>query len=180
MSDWETMQPATATPPQTATPGGPVLIPNSPEWIAERDKRLLAWQAAKEALAVAKEGEMSLRTAAASFMLPEDQRKSGVNNVELGNGYVAKLTHKINYNIVGANEAVETVQDEIEKVGNEGAFLADRLIKWTPELSLTEYKALDMANPSHVKIKALVDTVLETKSGAPTLEIKEPKASLNG
>jgi hypothetical protein len=34
--------------------------------------------------------------------------------------------------------------------------------------------------PVHAKIKALVDSILEITPGAPTLEIEEPKAKLNG
>lgn len=173
MNDWHTMQP----PAEAAAP-----VEGSPEWIAERDKRLLAWKAAQDQLAAAKELEMSLREGVGEFVFPTDKRKSGVNNHDLGNGYTLKLGHKLNYNLVGKPETsdrnadVEAAMDRIEALGNEGAFLADRLIKWKPELSVSEYKELDADNPTHKAIKAIIDEILEIKPGAPSLEIREPKA----
>lgn len=163
-------------------PATPAPQPGSPEWIAERDARLLAWKTAQETLSAAKEREMELREGVGEFVFPVALRKSGVNNHELGNGYVLKLGHKLNYNLVGKPETtdrnadIETALERIEALGNEGAFLADRLVKWKPELSVSEYKELDVSNPTHKAIKAIIDEVLEIKPGAPSLEIKEPKA----
>ena len=100
--------------------------------------------------------------------------KEGVNNFVIGNGMTLKAKHTINYTLKETKEGAETsaILDQIEKLGNEGSFLAERLVSWKPDLSLKEYKELDPANnDTHKQIKALVDTVLTTKPGMPTLEV---------
>ena len=48
-------------------------------------------------------------------------------------------------------------------------WLAPRIVKWKAELSTSEYKKLE---PEHKKI---VDKLLVTSYGLPTLEVIEPK-----
>lgn len=175
MSDtWHNMTPA--NPPVDPS----TLAPGSAEWIAHRDTLLLNWKNSQDVLAKAKESEMELRTAVADFVFPVASRKPGVNNYDLGNGYTLKLGHKINYSFGDeSNEAIESRMDRIEAVGNVGAVLIDRLIRTKYEPSLTEYKALGDTNDEKT-IKAIIDEMLVSKPGAPSLEIKEPKAKLNG
>src|SRR5687768_3751498 len=119
----------------------------------ERDALLVQWQAAKKALDDAKDTEADLRQKGVAALKPT--KDSGTEYAELGAGYRAKMVLKLNYGFgESTNDQVEAMLDEIEKIGNEGAFLADRLVKWKPELSVTEYKALDPENESHAKIKA--------------------------
>jgi hypothetical protein len=161
-----------------------VLTPGSPEWCAKRDEKLLAWDASKKALEVAKETEMNLRKEVGEFVFPTDGRKEGVNNHELGNGYTLKLGHKVNYKLVGPNDKIIEVEERAEKVGNEGKFIIERLITWKADISVTEYKKLktdaNEGSETAKEILKIVDEVVETSSGAPSLEIKEPKAKLNG
>lgn len=145
---------------------------------AARDLLLKAWNDAKGVLERAKESEMSIRKAVAAYVFPTP--KEGVNNHELGGGYVLKMGHKLNYNITAPNEAVDKAEDEAAKLGNEGTFLFERVITWTPNFSKSEYNKLDPALPAHAGVKKLVDGLLEIKPGTPSLEIKEPKAKLNG
>jgi hypothetical protein len=65
---------------------------------------------------------------------------------------------------------IEKALSKIEKDGESGELIAERLVKWTPELSLTEYKQLSD------KYRKIIDDVIITSEGTPTLEIKEPKA----
>lgn len=58
----------------------------------------------------------------------------------------------------------------MKKDGEAGELIAERLIKWTPELSLTEYKQLSD------KYRKIIDDVITASEGMPTLEIVEPKA----
>jgi hypothetical protein len=134
---------------------------------AERDALLLAWDEAKKNLEVAKEREIIARKAAfsACFEAPRE----GVNTLELGNGYSAKGTYKVNYLLDKDVTKVEKVLDKIAAMGAEGAVIADRLVKWSADLSLTEYRQLD------AKYKKVFDTIVTTREGAPTLEIKAPK-----
>ncbi len=48
--------------------------------------------------------------------------------------------------------------------------MAPMLVKWTPTLSVSNFKKLSEAEQAHF------DKALEIKDGAPTLEIKAPKA----
>lgn len=145
------------------------------EYLAERDRLLVDWQAKKAALEVAKEQEMEARKLAVMFM--HDPSKSGTTeNVELGGGYKATMKVPVRYGFIQNAEGrtdkakIEKALAKIEKDGEAGELIAERLIKWTPELSLTEYKQL----PD--KYRKIIDDVIITSEGTPTLEIKEPKA----
>lgn len=145
------------------------------EYIAERDRLLIDWQNKGAALAAAKEQEMTARKLAVMFM--HDPSKTGTTeNVELGNGYKAKMKVPVRYGFIQNSEGrtdkkrIEKALGWIESDGEAGELVADRLIKWTPELSLTEYKQL----PD--RFKKIIDEVIVTSEGTPTLEIVEPKA----
>lgn len=141
----------------------------------ERDKLIIAWQEADKALAAAKEREMELRTTTFEYLFPNAE--VGTNTYELGKGYEVKGVRKLNYNLANGQGETEAALDAIAKLGNEGQFIAERLVGWTPKLSLTEYKKLEPdANPTHKRIKEIIDGVLTITDGAPTLEVKEPKA----
>ena len=139
----------------------------------ERDNEILAWQAAQEALNNAKALELELRNKVAARNFPNAE--VGTNNLELGLGYKLKMVRKLNYNLTNNEGQTERALNEIEKLGNEGKFLAERLVGWTPKLSLTEYNRLEASNPTHAKIKAIIDAVLTVTDGTPTLEVVAPK-----
>lgn len=144
-------------------------------------KQLIAqWEHAKVVLEKAKNSEMDARKLVGSYVFPVAGRKEGVNNAELSDGRTVKLGHKLNYKLVGDNEKIEKVEDACEAIGNEGSFLVERIITWEAKFSKSEYNKLQADNPTHVKVKAEIDKVLEISEGTPSLEIKEPKAKLNG
>jgi hypothetical protein len=144
-------------------------------------KQLIAqWDNAKAVLERAKNSEMEARLMVGNYMFPVGGRKEGVNNEELSDGRVAKLGHKVNYKLKGDNDKIDEVIERCEKVGNEGAFLIERIITWEAKFSVGEYKKLEADNPTHQKVKKEIDTILEISNGTPSLEIKEPKAKLNG
>ena len=148
----------------------------SPAWVVKRDALLAAWEASKTALETAKADEMAARKAFVDFSFDPNKRE-GTERIELHNGYEAKAVKKLNYTFksydpeIEVADAVDITLQKLEATGPEGKFIANRLVKWTPSLSLSEYR--DLA-PQY---KAIVDTVIETKEGAPTLEIVAPKGS---
>lgn len=143
-------------------------------------KKLVAQhEAAKAVLEAAKNSEMEARLMVGNYAFPVAGRKEGVNNLELSDGRVVKLGHKVNYKLSGDNEAVEKAEDAIDAIGNEGSFLRERIITWEAKFSKSEYNKLDTSNPTHAKVKAEIDKVLEVSNGTPSLEVKEPKAKLN-
>ncbi len=131
-----------------------------------RDELLLRWAKLKTELEKVKTLEMELRKYIVKSMFPNS--KEGTNNLELGNGYKLKVDIKYNYKI--DNEKIDGVLEEIAKTGNEGHVIAERLIKWAPSLSLTEYR-----NIINKDIKKKIDSILTITDGAPTLSIIEPK-----
>lgn len=95
-------------------------------------------------------------------------KKSGTERIELANGYEAKAVKKVNYNL--NQDLVNDCLDAIENIGGaEGKIIAERLVKWKADLSMTEYKLLDP------KYKVLIDKAITTTDGAPSLEIVAPK-----
>lgn len=154
---------------------GEINVYTEAEFVAKRDSILKAWEASKLALEVAKETEMKLRKEAVNFAF-DQTKESGTERIELGGGWQAKAVKKVNYGWVKNGEKVDKhkiddVLDMIEKTVENGGLIAERLVKWTPDLSLTEYKLLPEA------AKALIDTVIITSDGAPTLEIIPPKGT---
>jgi len=139
-----------------------------------RDQLLISWQEAKEVLEKAKEAEMFLRKRVVDFAF-DPNKQSGTENVELGNGYKLKAVKTLRYGFIKNAEnkldkaAIDKALAKIEKDGAVGELIAERLVKWTPDLSLSEYKLLSD------KHKAIIDSVIVTTEGSPTLEIVEPK-----
>jgi hypothetical protein len=156
------------------------LVKGSPEWLAERDRILAAWEKAKVDLEKAKADEMDRRKEFVKFAF-DNEKLSGTERIPLSNGYEAKAVKKLNFKFVSDVEGVEALDaldaalTEIENVGPEGKFVAERLVRWSADLSLTEYKLLEKGGEFGVKVKSIIDRVIETTEGAPTLEIIPPK-----
>lgn len=140
-----------------------------------RDYLLTTWQAKKAELEVAKEQEMIWRKKAVDFAF-DDEKDSGTERIDLGNGYQAKAVKKLNYGFIKTAEGkldkqkIDDALSEIEATGPVGVLTAERLVKWTPDLSLTEYKQLPES------FKKIIDAVIVTTDGAPTLDIIAPKS----
>jgi len=167
----------------------PWPVTNQTPWIngapqPKLDDVLQQWDAAKKALEVAKEAEMSLRKLAFSLGFGVNAEE-GTNTLELGNGYQLKGVKKLNYKLVAPPDFKGTVIDAVghcvsrmSQISNEGSFIADRVFKYSVDLSKTEYNKLEVdatTDETAKKLLAEVNKVLEIKEAAPTLEIKEPR-----
>jgi len=153
--------------------------------VLQLDAALIAWENAKKELEVAKETEMTCRKAAFELGFGEDA-KEGTNTVPLANGYSLKGVKKYNYKLTAPQnfsgdtiDAVDQVIDRMTQLSNEGAFIAERIFKFSVDLSLTEYRKL-VEEAEYMAVKKMlldqVNTVLVITEATPTLEIKEPKA----
>jgi hypothetical protein len=153
--------------------------PADPRDLLDRDAVLLNWQEAKLALEKAKVAEMDWRKYIVKRAFPNPEE--GTNTAELGNGYELKAVIKYNYKLDADNEKIERGLDEIRKTGNQGAFIADRLVSWTPNFLVTEYRNLqaqaDDGSEEAKKMLNIVNSFLTIDEGAPTLNIKEPKGN---
>lgn len=142
------------------------------------DALLMLWQQKKDAIEKAKAEEMDLRKYIVKREFPKPNE--GMNTKELGAGYQLKASVKYNYKLA-SNDIVEDCLNKISALGNNGSFIADRLVSWTPNFLLTEYRQLqeDAEKGSGFAKQALdiVNEMLTISEAAPTLEIKEPKKS---
>lgn len=143
-----------------------------------QDGALMFWKSAKKALDDWKELEMEWRKICAAFLVPE--KTEGTTRIELGAGYQAKVVTKYNYELDSSNDKIWSSLDKISKVGNQGAFIAERLVSWQPSFLKTEYVTLqeeaDKGSQDAKDILAIVNSeMLTITEAAPTLEIVEPK-----
>lgn len=143
----------------------------------DKDGLMMLWQKHKELLAFYKDKEMELRKLVATTQVPD--AKEGMNTVELGNGFELKVNKKYNYKLDSDNDKVWNGLAKIESLGNEGKFVAERLVSWTPNFLLTEYRQLqeDADKGSEFAKKALsaIAEFMTITEAAPTVDIKEPK-----
>lgn len=137
-------------------------------------KLLGAWHNAAVELEKIKARESFLRRAAFEIYIPNPAE--GTNRADLGGGWQLRAVHKINYTFDKGQhktkaDAVDAAQTRMAALGPEGAFIADRLIKWEPELSIKEYREL---KPEY---RTIIDALVVTRPGMPELEIEPPKAT---
>lgn len=105
-----------------------------------------------------------------------------------------KLVHKLTYSLgdkdlvdpaLGEKVSIETqvdaLLDAITALGQEGPLLAERLVKWKPELNEPEYKTLskrindNLASAIEIEAKRMLDSILTVKPASPQLEFEPPK-----
>ncbi len=151
--------------------------PSNPWDALSNDDILLLWDKKKKAIETAKEEELELRKYIVKREFPKPNE--GMNNKELGAGYVLKAGVKFNYNLAD-NDIVESCLEKLSAMGASGSAIADRLVSWKPNFLLTEYRQLveDKEKGSQFASTALsvIGEMLTITEAAPTLEIKAPKS----
>lgn len=151
--------------------------PSSPWDAMNEDQLLMEWDKVKKSIEIAKANEMDLRKYIVNRAFPK--KEEGMNTKPLGNGYELKAGVKFNYNLAD-NDTVENCLAKVASLGNQGPFIADRLVSWSPHFKLTEYRQLgeDAAKGDKFAIEVLkaIEPMLTITDGAPTLDIKEPKS----
>ena len=119
------------------------------------------WYELQAQLKQVKEDEMELRKFIFTALFPDPQ--VGVNTYGLGDGYFLKATHKLNRKIDIA--ALQSGKDTFESEDID----IEKLIKYTPDLSMIEYNKLDEEQ------KKIFDFCLVTTPATPSLEIVKGK-----
>lgn len=179
-NNWETSWPS-ATPTGWDKTTSFNSIPTNPtpsnpwDGMAE-DQLLMLWDSRKKAIETAKAEEMELRKYIVSRAFPK--KEEGMNTKELGKGYELKAQIKYNYNLAD-NDTVENCLAKVASLGNQGPFIADRLVSWKPSFLLTEFRQLseDAAKGEKFAQDCLkaIEPMLTVVEASPTLEIKAPK-----
>lgn len=157
--------------------------PNIPD-----DKAIILgkWEILKTKLDEIKLAEMEARKAVTEAFFPNAVK--GTQRQPLANGWALKFVHGYNYKLgdsdkinpdtgakVRIDDQIFALQSEIEKMGEVAEHIIDRCIKWSPDLSVTEYQKLDLNDPIQKLIKSKIDDVLTISDKAPVLELEAPK-----
>lgn len=141
--------------------------------LANRDKFLMDWRAKKATLEAAKKAELEARLQIVE-MLHDPSRSGSTETTDLGQGYKLKIKVPVYYGFVKDADGdlpldkIEHILETIENDSEYGKIAAQNIIRWKPELSVTEYKNLQ------VKYRLLIDDVLVTSEGTPSVELIEP------
>lgn len=135
---------------------------------------LAAWLDAKKKLAAAQAEERTLRDALFANYHNADV-ESGTENFPVGGGNL-KIVNALEYKFIDPEHmtprdpnkdlrraASVALNALVNELGETGGFIADRLVKWVPELSVSEYKKL----PENAR--KIIDRVLETKPKSPQM-----------
>lgn len=141
-----------------------------------RDRLLTEWRSYSQILATAKTDEMNIRKAVVGFVT-DPSKVAGTENIDLGQGWKLKAVKKENYGFIKDDDgkideaAIDRACAKLAKLQN-GGYIAERLISWSPSLSVKEFKGL---TPEMHKI---IDPIVVISAGAPTLEIVAPKGEV--
>lgn len=151
--------------------------------ITARNALINQWREATAALAKAKDEEATLR-AQLTVSYFDPKKDKGTENLELGDGYKLKCVKKMSAKIDKAR--IDDKLERIDAFGERAKFFAERLFKWTPELSVTEWNDVSQRAEGgdelcqkimEVLIGAPGEIPVVTFSpGMPSLEFVEPKA----
>ncbi|MFZ1074786.1 MAG: hypothetical protein WAN50_00200 [Minisyncoccia bacterium] len=126
------------------------------------------WQAADSAQKKWRETELALRSRVMRevYMMDKDTTAidewKGTHYAPLSQGYRLKTENKTDYNL----KAGEELDAALDAIGDD---VADLLVKWKPELSVSIYKQLPAEK------QALLCASLTIKNASPSLEIVAPK-----
>ena len=119
------------------------------------------WYEIREQLKVLQDKEKELRLRIMSSVFPD--AKEGINNYPLEGGYVLKGTRVISRKIDEAS--LSAIADQLASAG----VSVDSLIRYKPELSVSQYKKLSAEQ------RMIFDQALIIKDGLPQLDIVLPK-----
>ncbi len=122
---------------------------------------LIRWQLADAKMRHAVADELEARNALTKLYFTNPTE--GTNNFDLPDGSVLKAKFVNYYNLDKNVLAVQTVQKSLPRP------IRDALIKWKPEISVSQYKALE---PTY---KRLVNEILTISPGRPSFEVVEKK-----
>lgn len=142
------------------------------------NRLMVEWRDTAKNLKIMKERESAMRAEIVRRQFPNP--KDGTQRVPLGNGYSLKAVYSPNYKIDKDQEKVDAAEAIMHSAGNEGSFIAARLIKYKPEMSVSEYKSLiksaDDGNGTARAILTALQSILTIEKGSTELTIEEPKA----
>lgn len=142
----------------------------TPEWKVTRDRLFSEWQRQKMLLDRVKADELRTRLAFANFA-GDPTKSEGSERIPISDGVQVKITKVINYTFTSREDVADALE-RMKATGPEGIFLANRVVRWTPELCIGEWKKL---LPLY---RAILDPAINAREGTPSLAIIEPKGTI--
>lgn len=155
----------------------------------QKDALIQRWLGDKQNAQTMAELEKDSRASVTAALFPTP--KKGTQRYVSPKGYGSiKLVFGWNYSLgdkekvdpttglkVPVADQVEAVLDQIEELGERGALIAARLVRWKPELVPTEYEALAASQDgTDIEAKTLIDAILTVAPASPQLSFEPPKA----
>jgi hypothetical protein len=155
---------------------------------AQKDEIVRKWLAEKEVCKLATEAEKVSRESVTKALFPNP--KKGTQRYVHPQGYGSiKLVYGWNYNLgdrekvdpstqlkVPVSAQVDAVLERIEGLGERGRVMAERLVRWKPELVTAEYEQLAASDDDvDIQIKGLIDDILTVTPASPQLTFEPPK-----
>jgi hypothetical protein len=146
----------------------------------ERDNLIRQWRDKSRQLATLKDEESVLRTQIVATYYDAEKQK-GTEYIELGDGYRLKCEKKMNAKL--KTDLLNDALDKCERIGERAKFYVERLFKWKPELSVTEWKDVsERAEGGDVDAQKIMEiliggdqTLVTFEPGLPALSFIEPK-----
>ncbi len=180
---WPSNEPAVPATVEVETPANVQMTQE------EKNNLIKSWLNIKGQLDSVKTTEADVRVVVAEALFPTP--KKGTQRYISPEGFGAiKLVHGWTFTLgdkdavdpstgtkVPIKDQVDAVLVQIEAMSERAKLLADRLVKWKPELSVTEYELLaSLEDDEAIAIKTLIDGILTVKPAAPQLTFEPPKA----
>jgi len=122
----------------------------------------IAWTQANDALKELKARELELRKQVAEIYFP-DAASEGTTTLDIGEGWKLKLLNRTNRTLENDKGETEAIMQQLPPE------VATAVFAWKPSLNVRNYR---MLAPEH---RALVDSVVTSKPGTPTLTLEAPK-----
>ena len=129
--------------------------------------KIQRWADKAAELSRVKAEEMALRLELVDLFWPT--RGTGTKTLDLGKGFTLAVTFDTNYTLA-VEDKTRPALENIAAADPAGPELAKRLVKWTPELRVGEFKKLP------TKLQRMILEVLTLKPATPTLELRVPKS----
>lgn len=140
---------------------------NSGDPAYNRDAALVQWRDLALQLEALKAAEINLRNLIIKHEF--EGAEIGTNYVELGAGWRLKGLIKESHNLDKDIDKVDAALATIAASGPKGAFIAERLVKWEPKLSVKEYELLDE------EVRILLSPLVTIKPVQGSIELVPPK-----
>lgn len=136
----------------------------SPGWRAQRDLLLSQWRAKHELLQRIKAEEAALRKQLVDYAANPNVSE-GTESQDLETGEKLKIRKTLLYCFTDKT-AAKDLEAAFKNTDAKGEFLAERLIRWSPEVVVGEYRKLPE------QYKAIADVYITSKPGMPEVKVE--------